>query len=168
MLRAPSGALECQGVYLRSGRCHLSEETRSLGCRSLRRLLGWSWRLSGRLSNSRGGSLGGSGRGLCGGDGGPARGTSSTLTSHVDDELVVVVRAVSGVGLTWWWSGNSCRWQGQIEVMELRGIRESSALALFGRLGAAVCTSRAVRLAAVVLHSPHELGTGDSPITRKS
>jgi hypothetical protein len=96
-------------------------------------------RLLGRMSSSRSGALGRSGCGLCGGGGRPARGRSSTLTSHVDDELVV--RDVSGVGLTWWWLGNSCGRQGQIEVMELRGIRESSALARFDRLGAAVCTS---------------------------
>jgi hypothetical protein len=89
-------------VYLRRGGCHLSEKTRALGSSGLRSRLCWRslrWRVG-----SRGrGSLLGSGRGLCGGGGRPARGRSSTLTSHFDDELVVRDRSVK---LGWWWLGS--------------------------------------------------------------
>jgi hypothetical protein len=89
-------------VYLRSGGCHLSEQTRPLGASSLGscgrgRSLRW------RVGSGGSGSLLGSGRGLCGGGGRPAGGRSSTLTSHFDDEVVV---RDGGVGLTWWWLGS--------------------------------------------------------------
>jgi hypothetical protein len=93
-------------MYLRSCGCHLSEQTGSLGTSGLGSSWGRCRRLLGRVSSSRSGSLLGSGRGLCGGRGSrPARGRSSTLTGHFDDELGL--GDGSGVGLTWWWLGNS-------------------------------------------------------------
>lgn len=83
---------------LRSGRCHLSKETRALGRRSLRLLLHRRSLLCGRrMSSSRCWARLGGGRGLCGGHGRPAGGSSSTLTRHDGrwgGGSVVVVRDV--------------------------------------------------------------------------
>lgn len=68
---------------LRGGRCHLSEQTGSLRCRSLSLLLHWGCLLRGR-SGSGCRALLGSSCGLRGGHGRPAGSGSSTLTRHFD------------------------------------------------------------------------------------
>lgn len=93
---------------LRSGRSHLSEQTRSLrrGSRCLSRLL-WCRSTLGRVGSSGGCAAlwcGSCGCGLCGGCGGPARGgSSSTLTGHFDRWGWVLLM---GGELELWWLGS--------------------------------------------------------------
>lgn len=73
---------------LRSGGCHLSKKTGTLGSRGLSLLLHW-WCLLGRRGSSGCRARWGSSCGLCGGHSRPAGGGSSTLTRHFGDGVVV-------------------------------------------------------------------------------